>query len=57
MILASAQQLPMASGEEFTAPGSEIFWLPIIGEGDWAITEQMVWGGVSVILILPFFRA
>lgn len=51
MILASAQQLPMASGDEFVAPGSEIFWLPFIGEGDWAITEQMIWGGVSVILI------
>ncbi|MDO5501790.1 MAG: F0F1 ATP synthase subunit A [Actinomycetia bacterium] len=51
MILASATQLPMASGDEFHAPGSEIFWLPIIGEGNWAITEQMVWGGISVILV------
>jgi len=51
VILAPAAQLPMSSGEEFTAPGAEIFWAPLIGEGDWAITEQMVWGGISVILI------
>ena len=55
MILASASravQLPTASGGEgFTPPGPEIFWLPIIGDGEWAITEQMIWGGVSVVLI------
>ncbi|MGA8048024.1 MAG: F0F1 ATP synthase subunit A [Dermatophilaceae bacterium] len=55
MILASAPRaavLPMASGGEgFTPPGPEIFYLPLIGEGEWAITEQMVWGGVSVVII------
>ncbi len=52
MILASARQLPLASGGDgFAPPGNEIFWLPLIGEGEWAITEQMVWGGVSVIII------
>lgn len=47
-----AVMLPAASGGEgFVPPGPEIFWLPLIGDGDWAITEQMVWGGVSAILI------
>lgn len=38
-------------GGEFHTPTPDIFWLPLIGEGDWAITEQMVWGGVSVLLL------
>ncbi|WP_353953071.1 F0F1 ATP synthase subunit A [Knoellia sp. S7-12] len=38
-------------GEGFETPTPDIFWLPLIGEGDWAITEQMVWGGVSVVIL------
>ena len=38
-------------GAGFETPTPDIFWLPLIGEGDWAITEQMVWGGVSVVLL------
>ncbi|KGN34896.1 ATPase [Knoellia sinensis KCTC 19936] len=38
-------------GGEFTTPSPDIFWLPLIGEGNWAITEQMVWGGVSVLVL------
>lgn len=39
------------SGGEFHTPSPDIFWLPLVGEGQWAITEQMVWGGVSVVLL------
>lgn len=35
----------------FQTPEPDIFWLPVIGSGDWAITEQMVWGAVSVLLL------
>lgn len=54
MVSALASQVmrtPLVSGDEFVAPGAEIFWQPFIGAGDWAITEQMVWGAVSVLLI------
>ena len=55
MIVDSASraiQMPMSGGGEgFTTPGPEIFWAPLIGDGEWAITEQMVWGGVSVLII------
>ena len=43
--------LSTASGDSFETPTPAIFYLPIIGEGDWAITEQMFWGGVSVLLL------
>lgn len=35
----------------FHTPTPDIFWLPLIGSGEWAITEQMVWGAVSVAVL------
>lgn len=50
--LAATSTLSVPAAEDGPhIPGPGDFWLPIIGTGDWAITEQMFWGGVSVILI------
>lgn len=50
--LSGAAGMPMASGDGFEPPTPAIFWLPLIGDGDWAITEQMVWGAISVVIIV-----
>ncbi|WP_370893507.1 F0F1 ATP synthase subunit A [Janibacter sp. GXQ6167] len=40
---------PAADGPHIPTPND--FWLPLFGPEGWQVTEQMVWGGVSVILI------
>ncbi|MGE9809154.1 MULTISPECIES: F0F1 ATP synthase subunit A [unclassified Janibacter] len=41
-----------AEGEEgFHTPTPDIFWLPLFGPEGWEFTEQMFWGGVSVLLL------
>ncbi|XVX21368.1 F0F1 ATP synthase subunit A [Actinomycetota bacterium] len=52
-LAASITSLPAAEGEGgFEPPSPDIFWLPTLGtHGDWAITEQMVWGGISVLVL------
>ena len=48
----SVAALPAADGGGgFHAPEPGIFWLPLIGSGDWAITEQMVWGGIITVVL------
>jgi len=32
-------------------PGPNDFWLPLFGPEGWEVTEQMVWGGVAVVVL------
>ncbi len=51
-LAANVATFASAEGDgEFHTPTPNDFWLPIIGDGTWAITEQMVWMAVSVIVL------
>ena len=51
-LAANVATFASAEGDgEFHTPTPNDFWLPIVGDGTWAITEQMVWMAVSVIVL------
>ncbi|MCE1179952.1 MAG: F0F1 ATP synthase subunit A [Micrococcales bacterium] len=57
-LAASITSLPAAEGGEgFQPPTTDIFWLPLFGKGDWAITEQMVWGAIVTAFLVIMLLA
>ena len=51
-LAANVATFASAEGDgEFHTPTPNDFWLPIVGDGTWAITEQMVWMAVSVVVL------
>ena len=49
--------LVSAAPSEYTAPGVEEFWQPIIGDGIWAITRPMFLVVLSTIIVVWFLLA